>query len=244
MDSEPIMRHAPPLPGAQIMSQRWRDLTFLHWAVDPALVAPLLPRGTRPDLHDGATYVGLIPFRIAEVRPPRGPAIPWLGTFPETNVRLYCVDASGRRGVVFCSLDASRLGVVLAARLGLGIGYMWSRMRVRRTSSQLTYTSTRRAPGPRGAGGRIVVEPGARIAQPSPLEDFLTARWRLYTRHLGRTLCVPNAHEPWPLHRARQTHLDDSLVAAAGFPGVVGSPPDSVLCSPGVNAVFGTPHLA
>lgn len=143
------------------MSQRWRDLTFLHWAVDPDLVAPLLPRGTRPDLHDGATY-----------------------------------------------------------------------------------TSARRAPGPRGAGGRIVVEPGARIAQPAPLEDFLTARWRLYTRHLGRTLCVPNAHEPWPLHHARLTHLDDSLVAAAGFPGLVGLPPDSVLCSPGVNAVFGVPRRA
>lgn len=148
------------------------------------------------------------------------------------------------RGVGFCSLDASRLAVVLAARPGLGIGYMWLRTRVTRTSAQITYTCARRAPGPRGAGGRIVVEPGARIAQPSPLQNLLTALWRLYTRHLGRTLYVPNAHEPWPLHHARRTHLDDSLVAAAGFPGVVGSPPDSVLWSPGVNAVFGAPHLA
>ena len=27
--------------------QRWHDLAFLHWPVDPAVVAPLLPPGTR-----------------------------------------------------------------------------------------------------------------------------------------------------------------------------------------------------
>lgn len=214
----------------------------MHWRVEPALVAPLLPRGSRPDLHDGAAYVGLIPFRLAGAAVGRGPAVPWLGTFAETNVRLYSVDASGRRGVVFRSLDASRLAVVLAARLGLGLRYTWARMRIERTATQITYTSTRRLPGPRGAGGQIVVEPGARIAEPDPLMHFLTARWGLHTRHLGRSLYVPNSHEPWPLHHARLVHLDDSLVAAAGFPGVVGSPPDSVLWSPGVHPVFGAPH--
>lgn len=226
------------------MSQRWEDLTFLHWRVDPALVAPLLPRGTRPDLHDGATYVGLIPFRLAGAGIGRGPAVPWLGTFAETNVRLYSVDATGRRGVVFRSLEASRLAVVLAARAGFGLPYTWARMRLERSPTQITYTSARRLPGPRGAGGRIVVEPGGRIGDPDPLAHFLTARWGLHTRHLGRDLYVPNSHEPWPLHRARLVHLDDSLVAAAGFPGLVGREPDSVLWSPGVRTVFGAPRSA
>lgn len=92
-----------------LMTQSWLDLAFLHWAADPADVAPLLPDGTVPDTLDGVTYVGLVAFRMHRIGWFRLPGIPYLGTFPETNVRLYSRDAHGRRGVVFRSLDASRL---------------------------------------------------------------------------------------------------------------------------------------
>ena len=98
---EPVTREAPPLRGRIISTQRWEQLTFLHWAVDPARVAPLLPPGTRPDVFDGRTYVGLVPFRMVGVGVGRGPGVPYFGTFLETNVRLYSVDSTGRRGVVF-----------------------------------------------------------------------------------------------------------------------------------------------
>ena len=173
----------------------------------------------------------------------RGPAVPRLGTFAETNVRLYSVDETGRRGVVFLSLEAARLAVALGARLTFGLPYTWARMRVHRDAGLVTYQSRRRWPGPRGAGGRIVVRPGVAI-DTDPLAAFLTARWGLHTRWLGRTLYVPNHHEPWPLHAAELVHLDDSLVAAAGLPGLTGRPPDSVLWSPGVRTVFGLPYDA
>ncbi|MGQ0573304.1 MAG: DUF2071 domain-containing protein [Pseudonocardia sp.] len=53
----------------------------------------------------------------------RGPSVPWLGTFLETNVRLYSVDATGRRGIVFLSLDADRAAVVAGARAVFGLPY-------------------------------------------------------------------------------------------------------------------------
>ena len=242
-DPAPVSALPPPLTGPRFMTQAWRDLAFLHWRVDPALVAPRMPAGTRPDVHDGATYVGLIPFRLLDAAPGRGPAVPYLGSFAETNVRLYSVDRSGRRGVVFASLDASRLAVVLAARVGLGLPYLWSRMRAGRRGDVVVHTAARRWPGPRGAGGRVVVRPGERIAEPDPLAHFLTARWGLHVRHLGRTLYVPNRHEAWPLHGAEVRQLDDSLLAAAGFPDLVGRPPDSVLWSPGVRTEFGLPFV-
>ncbi len=234
---------APDLDRPQIMSQRWVDLTFLHWRVDPALVAPLLPPGTRPDIHDGATWVGLVPFRMVGAGLGRGPAVPWLGTFAETNVRLYSVDRTGRRGVVFRSLEATRLAVVVGARLAFNLPYTWARMSVRRGDGTITYRTSRRAPGPRGAGGQVTVRPGA-VVTADPLAAFLTARWGLHTRLLGRTLYVPNHHDAWPLRSAELVHLDDTLVAAAGLPGVVGRPPDSVLFSPGVRTVFGLPYDA
>jgi uncharacterized protein YqjF (DUF2071 family) len=237
----PVLATAPPLGRRQIMSQSWLEISFLHWRVDPALVAPLLPPGTVPDVFDGSSWVGLIPFHMVRAGLGRGPAVPWLGTFAETNVRLYSVDADGRRGVVFRSLEASRLAVVVGARVTFGVPYMWSRMRIHRSGGRYEYASTRRWPGPRGVGGRIVVRPGEPLDAPDPLADFLTARWGLHSRWTRRLLYVPNEHPPWPLHRATVEHLDDTLVAAAGLPGVAGRAPDSVLWSPGVRTVFGTP---
>ena len=64
------------------MSQDWVDLTFLHWRVDPAVVAPLMPRGVRPDVHDGSTWVGLVPFTISRAGVGRGSGRPLVGHVP------------------------------------------------------------------------------------------------------------------------------------------------------------------
>jgi uncharacterized protein YqjF (DUF2071 family) len=223
--------------------QRWRDLTFLHWAVPPAVVAPFLPAGTSPDVLDGVTYVGLIGFRMVGLGLLRGPGLPHLGTFCETNVRLYSVDPAGRRAVVFLSLDAERLIPVLTAQATLRLPYKWSRMRLIKSAGLVRYISRRRWPGPRPAANQMTVRVGEPIAAPTPAEHFVTARWGLHTRAWGRTLHLPNEHPRWPLHRAELLDLDDSLITATGLPAPAG-PPASVLYSPGVPVVFGAPGLA
>ena len=234
--------HAPALRGPRSMRQRWTDITFVHWAVDPARVAPLLPEGVRPDVVDGVTYVGLIPFRMVGAGVGSGPPVPWLGTFLETNVRFYSVDDAGRHGVVFGSLEASRLLVSVGARVVFGTPYTWAAMDGTRTGPRLTYTSRRRWPGPRGARSRMTVELGEPLERPGPLEHFLTARYGLHTRMLGRTVWMPNEHPPWPLRRARLVDLDDELLAAAGFPDLATTPPQSVLHSVGTRTSFGMPQ--
>jgi uncharacterized protein YqjF (DUF2071 family) len=221
--------------------QRWQDLAFLHWAAAPETVAPFLPCGTVPDTLDGVTYIGLIGFRMVGLGPLRRPGLPYLGTFCETNVRLYSVDGRGRRAVVFRSLDAERLIPVLTARALLRLPYMWSRMRLDKGNGVLRYSSRRRWPGPRAATNRMTVRVGAPIEAPTPVEHFVTARWGLHTRAWGRTLHLPNQHPRWPLHRAELLELDDSLVSSTGLPGPQG-PPVSVLYSPGVPVAFGGPE--
>ncbi len=241
---EPLTPDAPALRGRQIMHQRWVDVAFLHWRVDSARVAPLLPTGTTPDEFDGSSWVGLIPFRMVGAGLLKGPSVPWLGTFAETNVRLYAVDANGRRGVVFRSLDASRLAVVLGARLTFGLPYCWAKMRVRHVGPDVEYTAARRWPGRSGLAARIVVRPNPVVVRDEPLADFLTARWALHTRWARRSLYVPNEHATWPLHTATLQHLEDDLVAAAGLPGISDREPDSVLWSAGVRTVFGAPLIS
>jgi uncharacterized protein len=239
VDVEPVTVLAPRPIRRSTLVQRWHDLAFLHWPAEPETVAPFLPPGTRPDLIDGRTWIGLIGFRMVGLGPLAGPGLPYLGTFCETNVRLYSIDGTGRRGVVFRSLDAARLLPVLVAQASLRLPYKWSAMRLARDGDTYTYTCRRRWPGPRGATSRMVVRAGAPVDEPSPLEHFLTARWGLHVRAHGRTRYLPNVHPSWPLHRAELLDLDDELLAAAGLP--VSGPPHSVLFSPGVPVRFGSP---
>jgi uncharacterized protein YqjF (DUF2071 family) len=234
---EPITPVAPELPSPPVASQRWTRVAFLHWRVDSSRVAPLLPAGVRPDEHDGSSWVGLIAFQLDRATMFGSPPVPYFGDFAEVNVRLYGVDESGRRGVVFVSLEASRLAAVLAARAVFSLPYFWSSTSLAQAGEEVTYRARRHG----GSGSSaLTVRPGHAIAGDSTAH-FLTARWALFTTRFGRTVRLPNHHEPWPLRTAQLVRLDDSLVRLAGFPGLTDRMPDSVLYSDGVTTRFGKP---
>jgi uncharacterized protein YqjF (DUF2071 family) len=198
-----------------------------------------LSRGVRADTLDGSTYVGLVLFRMVGSGLGRGPAVPWLGSFLETNVRLYSVDENGRRGIVFLSLDADRGAVVVGARAAFGLPYRWSRMRYRNEGDVHSYDTRLRRPGSRAAS-HVAVRAGAR-RRSTERDDFLSARWGLHVHWWRRTLYVPNRHEVWPLHDAEVLALDDGLLAAAALRDVAVREPDHVAFSPGVRTEFGFP---
>ena len=208
----------------------------MHWRVPAERVAPLLPAGLRPDVHDGSSWVGLIPFVLDRATIFGSPPIPWFGDFVEINVRLYAVDTSGRRGVVFLTLEANRLAAVLAARAVFGLPYRWARTRLEVSDGRYRYTGARHRRT--RARTEIVVRPDTQRVIDDALADFLTARWALFTTQRGKTIHLRNTHEPWPLFTATLEVLDDHLLADTGFADLASRPPDSVLFSPGVTTWF------
>ncbi|WP_104181424.1 YqjF family protein [Arthrobacter sp. B0490] len=223
------------------MDQYWADAVFLHWRIDVRAVAAYMPPGVVPDEVDGSSWVGLIGFRMIGAGLGRGLPVPYFGSFTEINVRLYSRGPDGTRGVVFVTLDASRLAVVLAARAG-GIPYVWSRC------SPLAHgTGTQQEYGyaveryRNQAGSRFAVRPDPEATAEDTLSLELTARFGLHSTLGGRTLYIPNTHTPWPLRPATLTEFDDGLLAAAGLR--VEGPPESVLFSPGVQTQFGKPRV-
>ena len=244
---EPVTPEPPRPVHRTLFNMSWHDVTLVHWALKPEIVSGLLPRGVRPDVYDGVTYVGLVALRMEDVGYFGLPGMPYFGDFPQMNVRLYTVDEQGRRGVVFRSLDGARMIQVPYARLGARLPYMWACMSVRREGETVDYAAKRRWPSAaRGAAraranARIRVRIGDRVGEPSGLEHFLTDRWGLHEDWYGRLIYLPTVHARWRLHRAELLHLDENLIAAAGVARPA-EPPISVLYSPGVPAVrFGVP---
>jgi uncharacterized protein YqjF (DUF2071 family) len=239
--AEAVTAEAPELGKPRILRQDWCNLSFLHWEVAPASIAHLYPAGTEPDVFEGRSYVGMVPFQMDDTGFAHGPVL--LRTFLETNVRLYSVDRTGRRGVVFLSLDANRLDVVAAARAVLGLPYRWARMSHRSQGARHTYTSNLRWPGVTAAS-IVEVDVGDALKL-GPLEHFLTARWGLHVARAGRTWYLPNDHPAWAL---RTTELvgfrDDGVLASVGLGDLSRRPPDHVAFSDGVPARFALPMRA
>lgn len=227
-----------------VMHMGWHELAYLHWPYDPAEVDRLLPDGLRADVAEGSAWVGLIPFWMDRIRFAGLPVVPHLSSFPETNVRTYVVDRSGRRGIWFFSLDVDRLVPALVARTTYRLPYCWGPMRIERRGTRIRYEGRRRWPAPVGAGSVVEVEIGERIPDPavSHLEHFFTAAWGLYSRFGGRLLWAPVDHPRWPLHRAEVTELRHDLIEAAGLPSPAGSP--TVHWSPGVRVRVAPPRSA
>ncbi len=223
------------------MRQRWERLTFLHWPFEPDVVQRLLPGGLEAELHEGAAWVGLVPF-FMHVQTPGRRESPWVSRFCETNVRTYVRDRHGRTGIWFFSLDAARLGAVAVARTTYRLPYFWSAMRIGGTAANISYRCLRRVPGPAGARSEADIDIGDRYANDELTErdHFLTARWILFSASGTRRRMARACHEPWPLYRARVRWLHDELITAAGLPVPQSEP--LAHYSPGVDVAIGRPE--
>ncbi|MFU8875668.1 YqjF family protein [Micromonospora sp. SL4-19] len=208
------------------MYHRWSWITFIHWRYPPSMLQPMLPPGLTVETFDGSAWVGLTPFLMQGVRTPALPAVPWLSSFPETNLRTYVQDRRGRRGIWFLSLDAARLPAVLAARAGYRLPYYWSNMAVRIDGDQVAYRCARRWPGPRRLRCDADVRLGPQLseAEHDELAHFLTARYRLFTVIAGRLAAAEAEHPEWPLRRGELLRLDQDLLTGAGLPTPASEP--------------------
>jgi hypothetical protein len=204
------------------MFQRWRWLTFLHWRYDPAVIRSLLPPQVTLDTFGGAAWIGLTPFLLTGLRPPGAPALPWLSRFPETNVRTYVRGPDGVGGVWFFTLEADRLAAVIGARATYRLPYRWADMRVLR-SGRITEYESRRKPPFGAAYSSVAISQGEPI-EAGDLENFLTARYRLYALWGSRLACAQIDHAPWRLHSARVLRLEQNLIESCGVPRPKGNP--------------------
>ncbi|QHS16094.1 YqjF family protein [Halopenitus persicus] len=138
--------------GRDPIGMTWTDVAFLHWPVDPAVVADRIPDRLEVATVDGDAYLGVVPFRMDDIRL-RG--LPIGLSFVELNLRTY-VDGPAGRGVYFHSLDADDpIGVAIARTL-FALPYYRADASVRREYGTADPSADRHA---NAAGGAATPDP-------------------------------------------------------------------------------------
>ena len=216
-----LARVVDPMFGRRWLEMTWRDGLFVHWAVEPDVVAGSLPEGLSVATHDGDAYLGVVPFVMADVRPRGSP----IGrSFPELNLRTY-VDGPKGRGVYFFNLDAADpIGVAVARRL-FALPYYRARMDVDRDGDEVRFASDRTHRGVPAAAfdGTYAAVGEPFTPEPGSLAAFLVENYRFYAD--GRRLyCGEIAHEPWTLREATVDLRTNTLFEANGFDQPGGDP--------------------
>ncbi|MDQ3832089.1 MAG: DUF2071 domain-containing protein [Actinomycetota bacterium] len=213
--------HRPyPLPkGAWVLRMRWLDLLFMHWPVPETSLRSLVPPALKLDTFDGSAWLGITPFRMERTHPRFLPAVPWLSSFPELNVRTY-VTVEGKPGIWFFSLDAGNPIAVRLARATFSLPYFDAEMSSRASGGEVRYRSVRThkgAPPARFAASyRSTGEPFR--SRPGTLEYFLTERYCLYSADVrGRRVWRGDIHHlPWPLQEAESELEEFQMTAQIG----------------------------
>jgi hypothetical protein len=214
------------MPWPWLWSQRWSELLFLHWPVDPAALRPLIPTALDIERFDGTAWVAVAPFRISRMRF-RGVPLPPFGV-PEMNVRTYVTD--GRRsGVWFLSLDAASRFFVLGGRALYHLPYVHADIRVRREGAAVHYSAAR----PDGTTFRAAYQPAGAAVRPEPgsFDRWCVERYCLYAGGAGSSLRRADiSHRPWDLMPATVALERNDMLAVHGLsPAGPAAPPRMAL---------------
>lgn len=216
------------------MKQTWNDLLFAHWPIPIAELRPLVPDQLTLDVFEGHCWIGVVPFWMSGIRARGLPPIPGLSRFPELNVRTY-VTYGSKPGVYFFSLDTTSHLAVWGARTFYHLPYFHAAMDCREQGGRILYSSSRdslsgghiRSLRSLGGRGRLSVHNIAefvgsygpigppRIRDKGSLEDFLTARYCLYTVHENQIYRCDIHHLPWPLQEAEARIERNTMAASA-----------------------------
>jgi uncharacterized protein YqjF (DUF2071 family) len=227
------------------LTARWESLVVLNYRCPPALLEPLVPRGTELDAWNGETLVSLVGFLFTDTRV-RGFAIPFHRTFEEVNLRFYVrrTTSSGevRRAVVFIRELVPRRAIAAVARWIYNEPYIAVPMahRVSLTaehggsvSYSWRYLCDRFAVNVEVSGPSRPLVPGSEA-------EFVTEHFWGYTRQRdGGTLEYKVEHPTWDVWESSAPIFTGPAASLYGatFGGILSAPPRSTLVASGSEVV-------
>lgn len=233
--------------GEPLVTVQWERVLFIHFRVEPRVVAAHLPGPFELELHDDRAVVSLVALTMRRFRPRPGAPL-WGRLFRVLreqrffNVRTYvrCGEEAGT--FFFWSWLSRPLGLPLPRRpFGLTCAFGSSR-----------YRHTPGADGLRGhvrtGKGRIAyiarhpLQPTWDRCEPGSLGEHALERYTGFFWHRGRGRVFRAWHPPWIQTPVEIEILEDTLVADT-FPWLKDARPAGAHFAPGFEEVWlGRPH--
>jgi len=197
------------------LTAEWRYVAMLNYAVDPALLQSMVPRGTELDQFSGKTYVSLVAFRFLKTRV-RGIWIPFHSDFDEVNLRFYVRHVHGnevRRGVVFVREVVPRFAVAKVAQLAFNENYITLPMRHRIVEPVSEFGRVEADYGWRHKGKwssvHVEGEGQPEFAAEGSLEQFITEHyWGYSAQRDGSSLEYQVEHVRWHVWQPKKVRLE------------------------------------
>lgn len=177
----------------------------------------LVPSFLDIDTFDNEAWLSVTPFRLSDLSPRGVPALPWISSFDEINVRTYVV-YNGIPGIYFFSLDANSAMAVGGASTLFHLPYFMADIRRQDDRGRISFRSRR----VRGAEAEFEAQyaAGGRLFEPEQgtIDYFLTERYCLYTQDTAANAYrVEIHHAPWRLQPGEAHISINTMSGAAGM---------------------------
>jgi uncharacterized protein YqjF (DUF2071 family) len=217
------------------LTAEWRTLLMLNYAIDPATLQPLVPRGTELDQWQGRSYVSVVGFLFLRTRV-LGLPIPFHRNFEEINLRFYVrrLGPEGwRRGVVFVKEIVPRRAIATVARVVYNENYVARPMRHRIERGVVEYEWRD------GAAWNRIRATRAGEAQPLQMgseAEFITEHyWGYAAQPGGGTVEYRVEHPPWRVWQAGDVEFQCDVEGVYGreFVGCLRARPVSAFVAEG-----------
>ncbi len=192
----------------KFLKAEWRDLIMANYEVDPAVLEPLVPMGTKLDRHEGKCFVSLVGFMFLDTRV-LDFLVPFHVNFEEVNLRFYVrreTDDEIRRGVVLVKEIVPRTAIAMIARRLYGEPYERWRMLHFRDALHVRYSWEKGE-----CKNSVSVESGKNLGVPGEgsHEEFIIEHYWGYTkRGERRTDEYKVEHPKWELFEAENARID------------------------------------
>ena len=227
------MRAAPPV----FLTAEWRALLMVNYAIEPAVLAPHLPRGLELDLWQGEALVSMVGFLFLQTRV-LGVPVPFHQNFEEVNLRFYVrrqTPDGWQRGVIFIREIVPRFAIAAVARVAYNEPYIALPMRHRVPAMMGEHEFAWRF------RGRWHALAGTTADEPQPLApgsaaEFIFEHYWGYTRQRdGGTVEYQVEHPRWRVWTAQRPRLDCDIAALYGpaFVPALSQPPRSAFVAEG-----------
>jgi hypothetical protein len=197
--------------GPWVYYQEWNRALFLHWRVPKELLQALIPPGTSLEIFDGDAWVSIVAFTMEEIRPRRLPALSFISTFHEINVRTY-ISSVDKQGVYFLNIEAGKLHSALTARFLSGLPYEYANIQRYSKQDEHRYSCVNKT---KGFQLEAIFNIGEPVKTKSPLDISLTEKYCLYLGKGNRLYRYEVQHLPWNLYQVKTIHLKTNYLIGA-----------------------------